>query len=182
MAVRSGAGGGCRGPAVAHRRPASDFQWGGAPASTAWGREPVDGGQQPLPLAVLLFGTALRAGWAWALALRLFAGLNGHVCYSTALFPGISARRGGLSTAFEAGVILWMQSWHAQDVAARQHVQLRSPKLLYRTGGVQALARWCTSSAAMGGFPGRPAGRPGPQPGPSRARSCWGTCLALRHW
>jgi hypothetical protein len=32
------------------------------------------------------------------------------------------------------------------------------------------------------GFPGRPAGRPGPQPGPSRARSCWGTCLALRHW
>jgi hypothetical protein len=24
----------------------------------------------------------------------------------------------------------------------------------------------CTSSAAMGGFPGRPAGRPGPQPGP----------------
>ena len=31
------------------------------------------------------------------------------------------------------------------------------------------------------GFPGRPAGRPGPQPGPSRARSSWGTCLALRH-
>lgn len=31
------------------------------------------------------------------------------------------------------------------------------------------------------GYPGRPAGRPGPQPGPSRARSCWGTCLALRH-
>jgi hypothetical protein len=32
------------------------------------------------------------------------------------------------------------------------------------------------------GYPGRPAGRPGPQPGPSRARSSWGTCLALRHW
>ena len=32
------------------------------------------------------------------------------------------------------------------------------------------------------GYPGRPAGRPGPQPGPSRARSRWGTCLALRHW
>ena len=31
------------------------------------------------------------------------------------------------------------------------------------------------------GYPGRPAGRPGPQPGPSRARSSWGTCLALRH-
>ena len=39
-----------------------------------WGREPVVGGLQPFPLAVLLFGAALRAGWAWALALRLFAG------------------------------------------------------------------------------------------------------------
>ena len=47
----------------------------------------------------------------------------------------ISARRGGLSTAIDAGVpeaILWMQSGHAQDVAARRYVQLRSPKLLYR--------------------------------------------------
>ncbi len=93
MAARSGAGGGCRCPAVAHRRPASDCQWGILPA---WGREPVDGGPQPFPLAVLLFGSALRAGWAWALALRLFAGLKGHVGYNTALFSGTSARRGGL--------------------------------------------------------------------------------------
>ena len=60
----------------------------------------------------------------------------GHVGFNTALFSGISARRGGLSTAIEAGVpeaILWMQSGHAQDVAARRYVQLRSPKLLYRT-------------------------------------------------
>ena len=60
----------------------------------------------------------------------------GHVGYNTALFSGISARRGGLSTAIEAGVpeaILWMQSGHAQDVAARRYVQLRSPNLLYRT-------------------------------------------------
>ena len=60
----------------------------------------------------------------------------GHVGYNTALFSGISARRGGLSTAIEAGVpetILWMQSGHAQDKAARRYVQLGSPKLLYRT-------------------------------------------------
>lgn len=60
----------------------------------------------------------------------------GHVGYDTALFSGISARRGGLSTAIEAGVpeaILWMQSGHAQDVAARRYVRLRSPELLYRT-------------------------------------------------
>jgi hypothetical protein len=49
----------------------------------AWGREPVEGGPQPFPLAVLLFGAALRAGWAWALALRLFAGLKvGWACGS----------------------------------------------------------------------------------------------------
>ena len=60
----------------------------------------------------------------------------GHVGFNTALFSGISARRGGLSTAIEAGVpeaILWMQSGHAQDVAARRYVQLCSPKLLFRT-------------------------------------------------
>ena len=59
-----------------------------------------------------------------------------HVGFDTALFSGISARRGGLSTAIEAGVpecILWMQSGHAQDLAARRYVHLRSPKLLYRT-------------------------------------------------
>jgi hypothetical protein len=59
-----------------------------------------------------------------------------HVGFDTSLFSGISARRGGLSTAIEAGVpeaILWMQSGHAQDLAARRYVELRSPKLLYRT-------------------------------------------------
>ncbi len=30
----------------------------------AWGREAVEWGPQPFPLAVLLFGAALRAGWA----------------------------------------------------------------------------------------------------------------------
>ena len=54
----------------------------------------------------------------------------------TSLFSGVCARRGGLSTAIEAGVpevITWMQSGHAQDVAARRYVELRSPKLLYAT-------------------------------------------------
>ena len=61
-----------------------------------------------------------------------------HVGFDTTVtyFSGISARKGGLSTAIEAGVpehILWMQSGHAQDVAARRYVQLNSPALLYRT-------------------------------------------------
>ena len=60
----------------------------------------------------------------------------GHVGYDTTQFSGISARKGGLSTAIEGGVpepILWMQSGHAQDVAARRYVQLNSPALLYKT-------------------------------------------------
>ncbi len=60
-----------------------------------------------------------------------------HVGFDTTYFSGISARKGGLSTAIEAGGvpehILWMQSGHAQDVAARRYVQLNSPALLYRT-------------------------------------------------
>jgi hypothetical protein len=59
-----------------------------------------------------------------------------HVGFDTPSFSGISARRGGLSTAIEAGVpeaILWMQSGHAQDLAARRYVKRNSPALLYRT-------------------------------------------------
>jgi hypothetical protein len=65
----------------------------------------------------------------------IIAGLA-DVGFNTAGFSGISARRGGLSTAIEAGVpeaILWMQSGHAQDVAARRYVELNSPALLYKT-------------------------------------------------
>ena len=53
-----------------------------------------------------------------------------QVGFDTSPFSGIIARCGGLSTAIEAGVpehILWMQSGHAQDVAARRYVQLGSP-------------------------------------------------------
>ena len=59
-----------------------------------------------------------------------------HVGFDTSLLSGISALRGGLSAAIEAGVleaILWMQSRYAQDVSARHYVELRRPKLLYRT-------------------------------------------------
>ncbi len=43
--------------------PPTILGWGAVPA---WGRVPVDGGSRPFPLAVLLFGAALRAGWAWS--------------------------------------------------------------------------------------------------------------------
>ena len=60
----------------------------------------------------------------------------GQAGLDTTLFSGVCARRGGLSTAIEAGVpevITWMQSGHAQDKAARRYVELKSPKLLYDT-------------------------------------------------
>ncbi len=59
-----------------------------------------------------------------------------HVGFNTAGFSDISARKGGLPTAIEAGfpkAILWMQSGHAQDVAARSYVKFHSPAPLYRT-------------------------------------------------
>jgi hypothetical protein len=60
----------------------------------------------------------------------------GHVGFEISFFSGISDRQGGLSTAIETGVpehILWMQSGHAQDMAARHYVQLKSPARLYDT-------------------------------------------------
>jgi hypothetical protein len=60
----------------------------------------------------------------------------GSIGVNTSAFAGVSARRGGLSTAIEAGVpevILWMQSGHAQSPAARHYITLNSPELLYRT-------------------------------------------------
>ena len=54
----------------------------------------------------------------------------------TTAFSGVSCRMGGLTTAIEAGVpehILWMQSGHAQDRAARRYVRLTHPDRLYDT-------------------------------------------------
>jgi hypothetical protein len=59
-----------------------------------------------------------------------------HVGFDTAGFSGISASKLCLSMGIEAGVleaILWMQSGHVQDVAARSYVKLHSPALLYST-------------------------------------------------
>jgi hypothetical protein len=54
----------------------------------------------------------------------------------TASFSGVCCRMGGLTVATEAGVpenILWMQSGHAQDRAARRYVRLTNPDRLYDT-------------------------------------------------
>jgi len=66
----------------------------------------------------------------WILAALEYVGVD------TTAFAGVSARRGGLSTAIESGVpeaVLWMQSGHAQSRAARRYVTLQSPALLYQT-------------------------------------------------
>ncbi len=54
----------------------------------------------------------------------------------TTAFSGVSCRMGDLTTAIEASVpehILWMQSGHAQDRAARHYVRLTNPDRLYDT-------------------------------------------------
>ena len=66
----------------------------------------------------------------------------GYVGVDTSAFTGVCARRGGLSTAIEAGVpevVLWMQSGHAQSRAARRYITLQSPELLYMTWEAFAL-------------------------------------------
>jgi hypothetical protein len=60
----------------------------------------------------------------------------GYIHVDPAGFSGISARKGGLSTAIEAGVpeaVLFMQSGHGQSKAARAYMALDSPLLLFRT-------------------------------------------------
>jgi hypothetical protein len=53
-----------------------------------------------------------------------------------AIFSGISARKGGLSTTIEAGVpewVLFFQSGHGQSKAAHAYMALDSPTFLYDT-------------------------------------------------
>ena len=60
----------------------------------------------------------------------------GYISVSPIGFSGISARKGGLSTAIEAGVpeaVLFMRSGHGQSKAARVYVDLGSPALLFDT-------------------------------------------------
>jgi hypothetical protein len=54
----------------------------------------------------------------------------------TSSLSGVSCRMGGLTIAMEAGVlenIMWTQSGHAQDRAARRYVRLTNPDRLYDT-------------------------------------------------
>ena len=100
---------------------------------------------QQCPVCPPLFPKSCRDGFVTSRAptssevsrmiVRALRGL-GHVGFEISLFLGISARQGGLSTAIETGVpehILWMQSGHPQDMAARRYVQLKSPARLYDT-------------------------------------------------
>jgi hypothetical protein len=51
-------------------------------------------------------------------------------------FSGISARKGGLTTAITAGVteeILYLQSGHGQARAARNYMHLQDPARLFDT-------------------------------------------------
>ena len=61
----------------------------------------------------------------------------GYIGCDTSAFSGVCARRGGLSTAVEAGVpepVLWLQSGHAQTrAAARVYIRLQNPSLLFAT-------------------------------------------------
>ena len=60
-----------------------------------------------------------------------------NVGCDTRAFSGVCARRGGLSTAIEAGVpepVLWLQSGHAQcRSASRLYIRLSNPDLLFAT-------------------------------------------------
>ena len=58
------------------------------------------------------------------------------ISIDAAQFSGISARKGGLSTAIEAGVpewVLFFQSGHGQSKAARAYMALDSPTFLFDT-------------------------------------------------
>ena len=51
-------------------------------------------------------------------------------------FSGVSARRGCITTATEAGVpeeVLWLQSGHAGGSSSRRYVNLSDPALLFQT-------------------------------------------------
>ena len=45
-------------------------------------------------------------------------------------FSGVSARKGGLSTAIEAEAVLFLQTGHGQAKAARDYMHIRDPSVL----------------------------------------------------
>ncbi len=75
------------------------------------------------PLSTQMVGDSLR---------RMMAICGANVRH----FSGISARKGGLSTAITAGVteeILFLQSGHGQARAARNYIHLQDPARLFDT-------------------------------------------------
>ena len=53
-------------------------------------------------------------------------------------FSGVSARKGGLSTAIEAGIheaVLFLQTGHGQAKAARDYMHIRDPSVLIQVFG-----------------------------------------------
>lgn len=75
------------------------------------------------PISASMFGDALRRAL-------------GSCGADTARFSGISARKGGLTTAITAGVteeILFLQSGHGQTRAARNYMHLQEPDRLFDT-------------------------------------------------
>ena len=94
-----------------------------------------------------VFGRAVKEGATW----RLTGGAGSAIAFSEMVpaalraigvngsgFSGICARRGGITTAIEAGVpevILWMQSGHAQERSARRYIAISRgrPEVLYQT-------------------------------------------------
>ena len=84
--------------------------------------------QQPDPLFT-------RAPGPTAFSRMIVRGLQATGIDTTS-FSGACARKGGLSTAIEAGVpevILWMQCGHSQSRSARSYIMLNSSTLLYDT-------------------------------------------------
>lgn len=75
------------------------------------------------PLSTQMFADALRR-------------VMGACGADTSRFSGISARKGGLTTAISAGVteeILFLQSGHSQSRAARNYMHLQDPHRLFDT-------------------------------------------------
>ena len=75
------------------------------------------------PISSQMFGDALRRAL-------------GSCGADTTRFSGISARKGGLTTAITAGVteeILFLQSGHSQSRAARHYMHLQEPDRLFDT-------------------------------------------------
>jgi hypothetical protein len=94
-----------------------------------------------------VFGRAVKEGALW----RMTGGEGSASAFSAMIpaalqaigvsgsgFSGICARRGGITTAIEAGVpevVLWMQSGHAQERSARRYIAVSRgrPEALYKT-------------------------------------------------